>query len=208
MIGEGESDVIHLRIRTPDMEACEPGMTTPAADAEDRKLLAALALALVDQPRASLQELARAIGISKATLYRFCRTREQLIERLMQHCTQVFSDAIRDANLDTAAVPDALRQLTASHLEHRELTAFLMYYWKDALRDPCIEEGWDASLDAFFLRGQQEGLFRIDIPAPALTEIWVSMVIGLVDAERRGRVARAGLPGLLERAFLQGTAKQ
>ncbi|ENO89819.1 TetR/AcrR family transcriptional regulator [Thauera linaloolentis] len=173
-------------------------------ETEDKKFLAALALALVDQPRASLLELARAIGVSKATLYRFCRTREQLIERLMNHCTHVFSEAISTAELDTAPVPEAFRRLTANNLEHRELTAFLTYYWKDALKDPGVEAGWDTALDTFFLRGQQEGVFRIDIPAPALTEIWVSMVIGLVDAERRGRVARAGLAALLERAFLQG----
>ena len=51
-------------------------MTLLAAPAEEEKTLAALALAMVDHPRATLQELAKAIGVSKATLYRFCRTRD------------------------------------------------------------------------------------------------------------------------------------
>ncbi|ATE61800.1 transcriptional regulator [Thauera sinica] len=167
-------------------------------------MLSSLALALVDHPRASLQELARAIGISKTTLYRFCRTREQLIERLMGHCTEVFSRAIETAELETAPVPEALSRLIANNVEHRELTAFVMYYWKEASWNPDTEAGWDAALDRFFLRGQQEGFFRIDIPAPALSELWVSTVVGLVDAERRGRVARSGLATLVERAFLCG----
>jgi len=181
-------------------------MTTLGTETEDRKILASLALALVDRPRASLQELARAIGVSKATLYRFCRTREQLIERLMSHSTQVLSEAIATAELDTAPVLEAFRRLNANNLEHRELTSFLTYYWKDASKDPGAEANWDVTLDAFFLRGQREGVFRIDITAAALTEIWVAMLIGLVDAERRGRIARTGLAAMLERAFLQGAA--
>lgn len=181
-------------------------MTIPGNETEDGRILPALALALVDQPKASLQELARIIGISKATLYRFCRTREQLIERLMAYSTQMFSEAIRTAELDKGPALDALRRLTANHLEHRELTAFLIYYWKEASKDPGIDAGWDVALDIFFLRGQQEGTFRIDIPAPALSEIWVSVVVGLVDAERRGRVARAHLARLTETAFLQGVS--
>ena len=39
-------------------------------EAGHEKLLVALAIAMVDQPRATLQELAKAVGVSKATLYR------------------------------------------------------------------------------------------------------------------------------------------
>jgi TetR/AcrR family transcriptional repressor of mexCD-oprJ operon len=67
-----------------------------------------------------------------------------------------------------------------------------------------VEAGWDATLDAFFLRGQQAGVFRIDLAAPALTEIFVALLLRLIDAERHGRVARAGLASVIERAFLRG----
>ena len=60
-------------------------------DAGHERLLIALSLAMVDQPRATLQELARAVGVSKATLYRFCQTRDQLVTRLMTHGAQVLS---------------------------------------------------------------------------------------------------------------------
>ncbi|ENT4349318.1 transcriptional regulator, partial [Pseudomonas aeruginosa] len=48
------------------------------------------------------------------------------------------------------------------------------------------------------------GVFRIDIGAPALTEIFSSLIFGLVDAERRGRIARAGMAALIEQFFLNG----
>ena len=47
----------------------------------------------------TLQELARAIGISKATLYRFCPTRDQLIDRLIGHAADTLSRALRAAEL-------------------------------------------------------------------------------------------------------------
>ncbi len=177
-------------------------------EADDSRMLAALALALVDHPRATLQELAKAAGISKATLYRFCRTREQLIQRLATQAIQALDQATDDANLETDPPAEALRKLIARHLEHRELTAFLTYYWNDITRDMPVEsiEKCEQRMDAFFLRGQQAGVFRIDITAATLSELWFSIFIGLVDAERRGRMARTGLAHIVETTFLRGVA--
>ncbi len=180
-------------------------MAAAAPNLEDNRVLAALAAALVDKPRATLQELAAAIGVSKATLYRFCRTREQLVEQLIHHSIEVFDEAILSADLESAPPLEALSRLIAANLEHRELTTFLVRHWEEMAATGAQECGQgEAALDAFFLRGQQQGVFRIDIGAAALTEIWTSILIGLVEAERRGRVARAGLAALVERAFLQG----
>lgn len=173
---------------------------------DDHQLLAALAIAMVQRPRAPLQDLAKAVGVSKATLYRFCHTREQLVDRLLAHSSAMIDEAIRMSELDTAPPLEALRRLNANHLELRELMAFLVYYLRDDNVDPDLEASWTARMDGFFLRGQQAGVFRIDITAPALTEIWTSILLGLVDAERRGRIARASMASLLEQAFLHGAS--
>ena len=47
-------------------------------------------------------------------------------------------------------------------------------------------------------------MFRIDITAAAMTELWLSMAVGLLDAERRGRVARASVAAVMEQSFLHG----
>ena len=72
-------------------------MARPTQQQDDESFLVPLALALVAQPRANLQELARAIGISKATLYRYCRTREELIQRLMEHSVHALREGVRYA---------------------------------------------------------------------------------------------------------------
>lgn len=179
-------------------------MSEDSSENEDNKVLAALALALLWHPRASLQELAKYIGVSKATLYRFCPTREELEGRLFAHGARLVTEAIEKAMLMTAPPLEALRRLFANSLQHKEITAFMTYHWKPD--EDCDAFGWLTNLDAFFLRGQREGVFRIDISAQALTEIFGSLLVGLVDAERRGRVAKAHLAEVFESSFLNGVA--
>lgn len=184
-------------------------MDLPAAD---EKLLKALAIALVDHPRGTFKEIAQAAGISKATLNRFCGTRDNLIEMLLNHGSVVISRVIDDAGLDERPPLDALHSLIDDHLTHRELLAFLAFEWRpDSLDLDAGGTRWlpySDALDAFFLRGQKMGAFRIDIAAPALSEIFASLIFGLVDAERRGRVARAGMATLIEQFFLNGASSE
>ena len=96
-------------------------------EAGHEKLLVALAIAMVDQPRATLQELAKAVGVSKATLYRFCQTRDQLVLRLTTHSAHVMKKALADSHLETAPAREALRNLIDQNLAHKELATFLTY---------------------------------------------------------------------------------
>lgn len=181
-------------------------------DVGHERMLVALALAMVDQPRATLQDLAKAVGVSKATLYRFCQTRDQLVVRLMTHCAHVMKQALADSHLSSAPPRDALRSLIEQHLAHKELTAFLIYNWRpDTELEPDIMNSWSGyqeTLDAFFLRGQREGEFRVDITAAALTELLIAVITSMVDAERRGRVARLGIALVAEQMMLHGIAAE
>lgn len=183
----------------------------PAADrSEDERLLAALALALVDKPRATLQELAQAVGVSKATLYRHSRTREELIDRLTRHATGCMQRALDGARLEEGPAREALARFVQSQLEQREMAAFLVYHWQpESIQSERCGGSCDAylgALDRFILRGQREGVFRIDISAQAQAEALIALLTGLVDAERRGRVARAGVAAAVEALFLNGSA--
>ncbi len=179
-----------------------------AAAEPDERYMPALALALVDHPRATLMELAKAIGVSKATLYRFCRTRDQLIERLVAHAAALYAQSLEDARLEQGSVQEALQRLIECHLKHKEIHVFLMYYWRPEFLDESHpDQTWvkgQCTLDNFFLRAQQEGVYRIDISAAAMTELFYSIVIGLIDAERRGRVPRASLAQIIGNAMAKG----
>ena len=71
---------------------------------------------------------------------------------------------------------------------------------------PLINERQLARVLGYVEKGQQEGAFRIDIGAPVLTELFASLLFGLVDGERRGRVARASMGPSLQTFFMQGAA--
>lgn len=178
--------------------------------AHDERLLKALAVAIVERPRATLKELAEAAGVSKATLHRYCGTRDNLVEMLQGHGETVLKQVIGNCDLQHVEPLDGLRRLIGEHLTHRELLAFLMFQYSPDFLSPGNDESrWQSyidALDAFFLRGQQRGVFRIDISAAVFTELFITLIYGMVDAERRGRAASSGSAQVLEQMFLHGAA--
>ncbi|MFB4390708.1 MULTISPECIES: TetR/AcrR family transcriptional regulator [unclassified Pseudomonas] len=179
---------------------------------QDERLLKALAHAIVLHPRATLKELAEAAGISKATLHRFCGTRDNLVDMLEQHGERVLNQVIEDADLGNAEPLSALRQLITEHLKHHEMLLFLMFQYRpDTLLGDGDDRRWKAynqAMDVFFLRAQQMGVLRIDISAAVFTEMFLTMIFGMADAERRGRAARAYSAQALEQLFLHGARVQ
>ncbi len=87
----------------------------------------------------------------------------------------------------------------------------MFQYRPDTLLGDGDDRRWDTytqAMDAFFLRAQQMGTLRIDISAAVFTEMFLTMIFGMVDAERRGRAASANSALALEQLFLQGARVQ
>ncbi|PRD19851.1 UNVERIFIED_CONTAM: nfxB [Trichonephila clavipes] len=176
------------------------------------KLINALAIAIVDHPQATLAELAKSAGISRATLYRFCRTRENLLEVLESEGQRILYLIISSSHLHSATPNESLHYLIESHLAHRELVGFLGFRYNPEFLSPQGNglrwQNYFSALDAFFLRGQELKAFRIDISAAVLTELFLSLVFGIIDAERRGRAAPRSSVETLEKFFLYGSSCQ
>lgn len=186
-----------------------PG-AAPDPSPQEQRLLKALATAMVSHPRATMRELAELAGVSRATLNRHCGTRERLRRRLESHARSTLERLIRDAALPRLEPRAALRELIREHLAHRDLLALLMCEQNPGHQAGNEDAGWQAhieALDAFFLRGQQAGVFRIDISAAVFSELFINLVYAMVDAERRGRAAGAGLSGSLEQLFMHGASR-
>lgn len=175
---------------------------------QDDNLLRNLAIIMVERPRSTLKELAEAVGVSRATLHRMFGTRDHIVEKINEYGVQVLSQIARTISAQAAEKKAiSVHSLINMHLEHREVLVYQMFQYKP---DTCsIEEDtwqlYNNTLDNFFLNGQQSGVFRIDIKAAALTEYFVSLIYGTVDAERRGRLANAESTKLLESFFLKGS---
>lgn len=177
----------------------------------EETLLRSLALILTDSPGATLQEIAKAAGVSRATLYRFAATREQLLEALNQHALKVMSRIIDDAELETRPPLEALRQLIANHIAEREFCAFMISQFDPHIKRNCGAtipaecDVFEQRLDRFFQQGQAAGVFRMNMPARWLTDIFFGFVFVLCESEYRGRIARADMQVLFEDMFLNGS---
>lgn len=174
---------------------------------QDDELVRKLAKAMAERPRLTLKELAETVGVSRATLHRVFGSRELIIEKINEYGTAVINH-IADTILakSTAPTEASLSLLISMHLDHREVMIYQMFNYTP---EACTQENavwvsYSDALDTYFLAGQQADLFRIDINAAALTEYFISLIYGTVDAERRGRLANAESVKLLTRFFLYG----
>lgn len=170
------------------------------------KLVNALYAAAALRPRASMGELAALAGISRATLHRYCGTRDNLDSQLEQHAKDTLMQILD--NSDTLASTEplaALRQLIHAHLAQGELIAFLASRYPVYMSVQHDLRFYLERLDALFFSGQRQGVFRADVTAALLTEMFVSLLHGMVDARQRGRAPRESAT-VLENAFLQGIA--
>ena len=182
------------------------------SDPLDDKLARALALSIAQQPRASLQQLARAAGISKATLYRISPTRGGVIELLMTRAIQHLQDALARADLHTPPYPDALQRLTDVVVQGRE---YYVVFWNHAewvrmidarteTADLPLPSFYGQTLETFFLNGQKAGAFRIDVPALWLVRAYDYLLYAAMDAVQRGEIAPLGMGAMVQKLFLEG----
>jgi len=180
----------------------------------DDKLASALALAVVRRPRSTLQEIAQSAGISKATLYRIAPTRKAIIEMLFERATVHLQGALGKAEIDTSPPIAALSRLTANVVQGRAF--YLFWYHAQWVRvmddkgDPSqlYHSFFSDALEKFFLRGQESGVFRIDLPARWLAMAYDSLLFSAIDSAEAGEVALLGLETLIEKTLLTGVVVQ
>lgn len=111
------------------------------------------------QPTAHLDEIARAAGISRASLHRIFPGREALIREVGLLGLRRYNSALDAAAIETGDTASALRRLVDLLVPDAALCAFLAGE-NQLFDDPELCALWeeqDARVRAFFLRGQQEG---------------------------------------------------
>lgn len=179
----------------------------------DDNLLQTIAAALALRPRSSLQELAKAAGVSRATLYRFAATREQLLAALSDHAVAMMKRTLDAAELGTGDPYQALERVTDSFIRNRDLYSFFFtHIWEEAMKrgdaNYTLPEWlfFEERMDGFFLRCQKEGFLRIDMPAAWLNEVYGSILYGAARAISLGRIAPASARDIVLGSFLNGVS--
>lgn len=171
----------------------------------ERVLTEAAAL-LARRATTSMDEIARAAGISRATLHRHFAGRDALIRALEEHGIERFAQAMDAARLDDGDAAAALRRLVREAEPVAGVLAFL-FTENELFESGPVNAGWarlDARLAALFRRGQEEGDFRVDLSTAWLTAAFYGLLGAGAWAAHEGRVARNDLNHSIAELLLGG----
>lgn len=169
---------------------------------EENDLIKRIAVAMSENPRSTIKELAELVGVSKATLHRFCGTRKNLEDMLMQRAEVAMVELTKSAEKEYDDYITGLKELITAHYKEYEILR-----WGFSSQNSCQEERYYPylkALNSFFLKGQKQGAFRIDFSVEFLSTMFISSIYGLIDAERKGRVAKMGTLESFKDFFLKG----
>ncbi len=178
--------------------------------AVDREhVLRSAAALLTRKSTATMDEVAKAAGISRATLHRHFAGRDALVRAL-----EALGIAECEAALDAArpaegSAPEAVRRLVREIEPAAGLLAFL-YSEAQLFEGEGQHEGWsriDDRIAALFARGQAAGEFRIDLTPAWLTEALYGLLASGAWAVADGRVAAKDFTHMIAELLLGGALR-
>lgn len=173
------------------------------------QVLRSAAALLTRKSTATMDEVARAAGIGRATLHRHFAGRDALVKALESLGIQEFEAALDAAALDEGSCEEALRRLVAAVEPSAGLLSFLVTE-NQLFEGDEVNEGWnrlDARVSALFRRGQERGEFRIDLTPAWLTEAFYGLVSAGAWTVQVGRVAGQDFQYMIVELLLGGARR-
>ncbi|WP_055528222.1 TetR/AcrR family transcriptional regulator [Streptomyces graminilatus] len=179
--------------------------------AVDREhVLRSAAALLARKSTSTMDEVAKAAGISRATLHRLFAGRDALVRALEGLGIEECEAALTAARLGEDTAPEAVRRLVRELEPAAGLLAFL-YTENQLFEGEQLYEGWariDAGIAALFRRGQQSGEFRIDLTPAWLTEALYGLMASAAWAVSEGRAAPKDFTHMVVELLLGGALRR
>jgi len=169
-------------------------------------LLRAAADFVSRRPTATQDEIAAAVGVSRATLHRHFAGREALLEALDQLAIAELRDALEKSGWQDTSPVEGLRRLVEACEPVAGYVALLHARTESAEGRQC-RAGWheiNTAIEEFFLRGQRAGVFRPDVTAAWLTEAFYSLVCGAGWSIQVGRAASRDFTSMITELLMHG----
>jgi AcrR family transcriptional regulator len=170
-------------------------------------LLLNLVNALADNPRASMEQLASMVGLSRATLCRYFPSRDTMMLAMSEAGVTSAEQALTRARLNEGPVEQAIKRLIEELLPIAELYA---YVDQQMHADETMEarmQPLKASLIALFQQWQGSGELRVDLPAAWLVESMSALLRSAATMIRSGRLARSDAVQSVFALLWRGMAK-
>ncbi|MDG9718260.1 helix-turn-helix domain containing protein [Streptomyces sp. DH24] len=179
--------------------------------AVDRDHVLRTAAALLSRKStATMDEVAKAAGISRATLHRRFAGRDALVRALEALGIAECEAALDAARPDEGPASDAVRRLVRAVEPAAGLLAFL-YSENQLFEGEERNAGWtrlDDRIEALFRRGQLSGEFRIDLTPAWLTEALYGLLASAAWAVSEGRVAGKDFTHMITELLLGGAIRR
>jgi AcrR family transcriptional regulator len=163
---------------------------------------------LAVNPRASMQVIAAAAGVSRTTLHRLYPSRDALIEAIGLDAADQITAAFAAARLDEGPAIAALQRLIEAVVPLVNQFAFLISETQIQESAGMVERdrALQQQAEAFFRRGQATGAFRFDLPAAWLAYALSGLLLGAAEGVRQGDIAPRETARLILETLLNGVA--
>lgn len=176
------------------------------------RLLEALAAVLAEHPRLPMEQVAQAVGVSRATLHRLFPSRDAVVCAVLEYALEVAMQAIDRADLERGPADQALARLVAESVPQGSLHLFLATDRGERCgASAAADERWEPHrqrLLAMFRRGQEEGVFRVDLPARWMLDATGALLVASAESVRAGRLAPASVTESVLGVLLDGTRRR
>lgn len=170
-------------------------MATPVrrrADAERSiaRIISAARTCLGSNPKATIDDVAKAAGVGRMTLYGHFSSRAELVEAALMDALRAGEETLSAVNLDGDA-RDAMQRLLESSWELVAESSALLEAAQGVLpaeRIRALHEAPADRLHHLVRRGQRQGVFRTDLPVTWLVSAAHYVMHGASVERRAGRL--------------------
>jgi AcrR family transcriptional regulator len=150
-------------------------------------LEAAANVLLTRGEQASMNDVAVAAGVARATVYRYFPNRQALLDELGALAISSAGQRLAAARIDEIPVADGIARAVRALVDVGDLFVVLA---RERLRPDAkqFEHHVGGPLRALVERGQAEGVLRADVPSAWLTDALMGVVVGILSSTlHRGR---------------------
>jgi TetR/AcrR family transcriptional regulator, mexCD-oprJ operon repressor len=151
--------------------------------------------------QASMNEVAEAAGVARATVYRYFPNREALLDELAQTAVRDVEARLASARIDAVPPEEAVARAVRALADMGNLFVVLA---RERQRSGAerLERGLVDPLHQLVERGQASGDIRDDITAVRLTESLIGLIVGMLTSTPA--LGREDMTATITGLFLDG----
>jgi AcrR family transcriptional regulator len=155
----------------------------------------------VQGEQASMNDVAAAAGVARATVYRYFPNRETLLDELARAAVNDVDDRLASARIDEVAPEDGCVRAVRALVDVGD--SFVLLARERRRSDPeRFEHSLTRPLRGLFERGQASGDIRADITSARLAESLIGLIVGVLTSTPS--LGREDMTATITGLFLDG----